>query len=105
MKHKMGNSPKCYECKFYTEEEDVRTKQTVGYCNCKRYLRLGVNGKVRENPPERKQVTGNNCCKFWIDAESGHTKFEVLTGYKEPYDGTKVDFKEDGADYERKSMA
>lgn len=91
MKHKKGNSPKCYECKYYTEEEDARTKQTVGYCICEQHLRLGINGKVREKPPKREKVERNNSCKFWIDAESGYTIFEVLTGYKEPYDGSKID--------------
>lgn len=47
MKHMKGNSPKCYECGFYTEKEDVRTKKAVGYCTCKQHLRLGVNGRVR----------------------------------------------------------
>lgn len=96
MKHKMGNSPKCYECKFYTEEEDVRTHQQIGYCSCKEHLRQGINGKVITNPPERKRTDSFLCCRYWVDAESGHTKFEVLTGYKEPYDGTKVDFEEMG---------
>lgn len=67
-------------------------KQTIGYCTCKEYLRTGINGRIRENPPERVAVRWNNCCKHWVDAESGYTKFEVLTGYKEPYDGTKIDF-------------
>lgn len=98
MKHTMGNSPRCGECKFYIEDEDVRTKKMIGYCTCKAHLRLGVNGKVKNNPPERKQTASNNCCKFWIDAESGHTRFEVMTGYREPYDGTKVDF-ERGSTY------
>lgn len=98
MKHKMGNSPKCYECKYYTEEEDVRTHQTIGYCICKEELRRGINGKVRSNPPERMRTDRNQCCRYWIDAESGHTRFEVLTGYKEPYDGTKIDFAEMGGD-------
>ena len=29
MKHKLGNSPKCYECKFYIEEEDVKTNNCL----------------------------------------------------------------------------
>lgn len=90
MKHTKGNSPKCYECGFYTEEEDIRTKKTTGYCTCKNYLRLGINGKIINNPPDRKKTNWYNCCKFWEDAESGYTKFEVLTGYREPYDGTKI---------------
>lgn len=90
MKHIMGNSVMCYECKYFTEEEDVRTKQAVGYCNCKQHLRLGINGRVRKNPPEREQVARNQCCQFWIDAESGYTRFEVETGYKEPYDGVTM---------------
>lgn len=81
----------CYECKFYTEEEDVKTKRVIGCCTCKPYLRLGVNGRVKKNPPEREKVARNDCCKFWIDAESGYTLFEVETGYKEPYDGTEIE--------------
>lgn len=90
MKHTLGNSPKCHECKYYEEKEDVRTKKTIGYCVCKEHLRLGVNGRAKSNPPEREQTASNDCCKFWIDAESGRTRFEAETGYKEPYDGTKV---------------
>lgn len=92
MKHKMGNSPKCYECKFCIEEEDVRTKDVISCCISKDYLRTGINGRVINNPQERKIISRNGCCKHWVDAESGHTRFEVLTGYKEPYDGTKIDF-------------
>lgn len=92
MKHTMGNSPKCYECRFFEEVEDICTKKTVGYCVCKEHLRLGINGKVKSNPPERMRTERNQCCKYWVDAESGHTHFEVLTGYKEPYDGTKIDW-------------
>ncbi len=91
MKHMKGNIPKCYECGFYKEEEDARTKKTVGYCTCKQHLRLGVNGKVKRNPPEWQKVEQNDCCKFWEDAESGYTHFEAMTGYKEPYDGTKIE--------------
>lgn len=92
MKHIMGNSVRCSECKFYIEIENVRTKRAIGYCVNKEHLRLGINGHVKNNPPEREQTERFHCCKFWIDAESGHTRFEIETGYKEPYDGTKVDF-------------
>ena len=92
MKHRMGNSPMCFECKYYEEVEDVRTKKAVGYCINKEYLRLGVNGRVVEKPKERAIVQRRDGCKYWIDSESGHTKFEVLTGYREPYDGTKIDW-------------
>ena len=91
MKHIKGNIPMCYECKFYMEKEDARTKRAVGYCTCKPQLRRGINNKVRGNPPERQKTERNNCCDFWEDAESGYTLFEVLTGYKEPYDGTKIE--------------
>lgn len=74
-----------------TKEEDIRTHKSVGYCTCKEHLRLGINGKIRQKPPERMRTERNQCCRFWIDEESGHTRFEILTGYKEPYDGTKID--------------
>lgn len=80
----------CYECKHYTENEDMRTKQAISYCTCKNHLRLGINGRVRSNPPEKEKTERFFCCRFWEDAESGHTLFEVLTGYKEPYDGTTI---------------
>lgn len=98
VKHRMGNDPMCYECRFYTEEEAPRTKQIIGYCSCKEHLRLGINGKIRNKIPERERVERNDCCRFWVDAESGHTRFEILTGYKEPYDGTEADFNENKKD-------
>ena len=91
MKHRLGNSPKCYECKWYKEVEDANAKAD-GYCCCKEHLRQGINGRIIEKPKEFAPVNWNQCCKHWVDAESGHTRFEVLTGYKEPYDGTKIDF-------------
>lgn len=96
MKHKLGNSPKCYECKYFEEVDDKNLKNDEGYCYCKEYLRTGINGRLIEKPKERAVMLRNWCCKHWIDAESGYTKFEVLTGYKEPYDGTKIDFSKEG---------
>lgn len=98
MKHKRGYSPKCWSCKYYTEEiegEKLAYRNT-GWCTCKEQLRRGINGHKIENPPKRKQTRDlDEACQDWIDAEAGYTKFEVLTGYREPYDGTKIDFEEE----------
>lgn len=97
MKHKMGNTPKCWSCKYYMEE--IAKKQTTGndgWCINKDYLKTGINGRKIKNPPAQKPRRSNDCaCEYWIDAEGGFTLFEVMTGYKEPYDGTKIDFSEE----------
>lgn len=90
MRHKMGNSPKCYECRFYqekTEGEKLRLS-CDGWCTNKKAQ--GINGHKPIKELDRIQVARNDCCGLWVDAESGHTKFEVMTGYMEPYDGTKI---------------
>lgn len=90
MRHKKGNCPKCNECEFYrerTEGEKLRDGND-GWCVNKKAQ--GINGHKPVKTLERVQVSWNGCCHLWIDAESGHTKFEVLTGYKEPYDGSCI---------------
>lgn len=82
----MRKYPRCDECKFYIEDEDVRTKKMIGYCTCKAYLRLDKNGKVKNNPPERKQTASDSGCMCWIGAKSGSTFFEIRTGYDRRYD-------------------
>lgn len=99
MKHILGNSPQCWSCASYTEEIEENEKLTgynTGWCINLESLRIGVNGHIITNPPKHMQERRTStACKYWIDAESGHTRFEVLTGYKEPYDGTKIDFSEE----------
>lgn len=99
MKHRLGNSPMCWSCRFYTEEIDEYEKlrgDNAGWCICREHLAIGINGRKRKNPPAHEQKPSNGtACKHWIDAESGFTIFEVLTGYKEPYDGSKVNFYEE----------
>lgn len=96
MKHIKGNNPQCWECKYYTETpldlfDSAKLPQgATGWCLNKKYLRVGVNGHIRKNPPKKAAVRWNNTCKYWIDAESGHTRFQVLTGHNE--DGTPVDW-------------
>ena len=97
-----GNGPKCWACKFFKEEiagEKLKTdpygQKYDGWCTNPKALREGVNGRIIENPPKHEQVTSHYVCSHWIDAENGYTKFEVVTGYKEPYDGTKINFDEE----------
>lgn len=91
MRHVKGNNPKCCECKFYQERQEGEKMigHNTGWCTNKKAQ--GINGRKPEKPLERIQVLGNTCCRLWIDAESEYTHFEVLTGYKEPYDGTKIE--------------
>lgn len=93
MKHKMGNSPRCSECKFYREraEGEKLRNENDGWCINKKAQ--GINGRKPLKTVDRVQVPGNTCCHLWIDAESGLTRFEVGTGYKEPYDGSKVELR------------
>ena len=87
MKHRRGFSPKCWSCKYYTEEIEEDEKlhsHNTGWCTNKDYLRTGINGKRIENPPKHCQVRDRDeACRNWIDAEAGYTKFEVLTGLSE----------------------
>ena len=97
MKHIRGNTPKCWSCKYYTEEiAEKLTTGNDGWCINKDYLRTGINGRKIKNPqPHTQKRKYDHACEYWIDAESGYTRFEVLTGYKEPYDGTRIDFDEE----------
>ena len=86
MKHIMGNSPKCYECKYYLEAiEPERRKGADGWCTCREHLRVGVNGHKRERVPEKEAVMWNSCCSWWTDAESGLTRYEVVCRKPEPW--------------------
>lgn len=90
-KHRKGNSPRCSECEFYQERQEgekLRYPNTGWFTNKKAQ---GINGRKPLKQLERIQTDGSTCCRLWIDAESGYTQFEVLTGYKEPYDGTKIE--------------
>lgn len=92
MKHIMGNTPKCWECRHFQEMEKSQKLYLDGWCYEPKAQ--GVNGKMPKHPSERAAVHHNwNGCRWWIDAESGHTRYEVLTGaYKQnPVEGVNND--------------
>lgn len=103
MRHILGNEPICRECEFFKTEidgEKLKTghygEQYDGWCTNPKALREGVNGRIIKDPPKHEPRIGSwNGCSHWIDAEVGYTHFEVVTGYKEPYDGTKINFDEE----------
>lgn len=91
MKNRKGNSPRCDECAFYQERQEGERLRypNTGWCTNKKAQ--GINGRKPLKQLERIQTDGCICCSLWVDAKSGYTHFEVLTGYKEPYDGTKIE--------------
>lgn len=79
MKHIEGNSPKCWECYFYTANEEQNRKRD-GWCSNPYQLNHGINGKKRDKPLDRYAVNKNWCCRQWEDAEERFTHFECVTG-------------------------
>lgn len=63
MKHRMGNLPKCAECKYWRDKEPNDHCRFDGWC---------TKGKA-------KTKHWNDVCHDWIDAENGLTHYEVLT--------------------------
>ncbi len=93
MKHKMGNTPKCFECKYYVEHCDKAVKLNpwmTGWCIEPWNLSHGINGHVCEKK-DRIQTRNTFSCHRWVDAESGHTYYEVNTGISETT-GEKINF-------------
>lgn len=78
MKHIEGNSPKCYECYFYTANEGQN--KCDGWCSNPYQLNYGINGRKRDKPLDRYAVNKNWCCRQWEDAEERFTHFECVTG-------------------------
>ena len=80
MRHKMGNSPKCYECYFYQQKSaEDKTCRGDGWCANPYEISHGINGRKRERPLERVDTCWNDFCDHWEDAECRATRFEVLT--------------------------
>ena len=77
MRHRLGNSPKCCECFFCREKEQNDGCRYDGWCTNKAQLRKGINGHIREHPPEREPRYWNSRCSLWEDAEDRLTAFEV----------------------------
>lgn len=82
MKHRLGNTPKCWSCLWYREKEEARETPFDGYCTNKKQLSRGINGRKLEHPPERSGVLmTRHACKDWQDAEQPDiTHFDVVTG-------------------------
>lgn len=89
MSYIRGNTPKCFDCKFYTEtvpDPEPKQPNMTGWCLCKRELAHGINGHRLRKPLKRRQVHRNyGACKSWIDPETGMTRYEALTGNKEEH--------------------
>jgi len=66
MAHKIGNNPKCIDCKYYQEHEGDTNK---GKCTAGKKI-LPVNWC--------------DSCLDWIDKDTGLTHFEVLCRVPEP---------------------
>ena len=85
MKHVMGNSPNCNECRWYKEPEPWEKCTGDGWCTNKKALQIGINGKKRENPPEKEAKKWMHCCSWWEDAEYPHINyFEACTHKPDP---------------------
>lgn len=81
MKHIMGNSPKCNECKFYREKEEGVVCRGDGFCVIG-YNR--INGKKYN--VERRAVSWNESCQDWVDAENDLIEYcEAVTHKPAPY--------------------
>lgn len=80
-----GNTPKCKDCKYYEDGigEGHAKIFANGWCICKHELARGINGRLLPIPLPRRAVAWNDCCRRWVDAETGKTRYEVLTGKRE----------------------
>ena len=72
MKHIMGNSPKCYECKHWKKKEASEKSRKEGWCYNKKANSIGINGHKREHVPERLPTNQGDSCSWWEDAEWPH---------------------------------
>ena len=77
MSHKIGNSPKCIDCKFYREKYDCETCNGDGWCKDGLW-----HGKVKIK--DVYSVKWNDSCNKWVDKETGLTSYEVQTRTPEP---------------------
>lgn len=100
MARKKGNFPKCIECKYYSEKQDGEACFGDGWCRCRQRNRIDCSGNKREPTPDRMPTTWNNCCKWWIDAETGENHFHAMTGMTE-----KEAFGDEWNDGKRKGTA
>lgn len=85
MRHVMGNSPHCNECRWYKEKQEYDKCRHDGWCTNKKALSRGINGHKRDHPPEREPVMWNGECSWWEDAEYPHINhFEASTHKPDP---------------------
>ena len=89
MSYIRGNTPKCFDCKYYTEtvpDPEPKQPNMTGWCLCKYELARGINGHKLKKPPKRRQMCGRvSACKSWIDGATGMTRYEAVTGKKEEH--------------------
>ena len=85
MKHIMGNSPHCNECRYWQEPEPWEKCPEDGWCISKKHLSRGINGRKREHPPEREPRKWMWVCSWWEDAEYPYINhFEAETRTPDP---------------------
>lgn len=88
MRHIMGNSPKCNECRYWKDPEPWEKCPEDGWCTNKKALSIGINGKKRQDPPEKEPVKWNQNCSWWEDAEYPYiNNFEAETRKPDPNRG------------------
>lgn len=82
MKHIEGNTPKCYECFYYSE---IMSGSSIrGCCNNEYNLTHGINGKIRTKPLIQYFTNWNNFCRQWEDLEDRFSYHDCVTGkYRE----------------------
>lgn len=99
MKHILGNTPKCGSCRYYTEErQETRPLERwmTGWCVNRWVLSHGINGHKLDRPLSCRQARDlDQACNNYIEADTGYTLYEILTGISEKT-GEKINFgKED----------
>lgn len=78
MRHKIGNSPKCKDCYYYTEKTEHDNCRHDGWCSNWHY---DHGRKVSDKP---HAVMWHECCSWWEDAEDRLTHYEVVMRKPEP---------------------
>lgn len=75
----MGNSVKCYECRYYSEKQEGDKNKMSGWCHNKKHIKDGC-----AKPSDKIRVHKNWRCTWWEDAQDGWTRFEIETRTPEP---------------------
>lgn len=87
MKHIMGNSVQCRSCFFFRDAESDLLP-----CRCINPNAQCCNGRVNPHPlPFMRVYPGISACCFYVECETGFTRFELLVGKHED-DFSPIDF-------------